>query len=52
MFGSGCGCWVDVVPVVPCVVVPVVLVVPVVPALEPVVVWAPPPTEPFAAICC
>ena len=27
------------------------LVVPVV-APEPVVVWAPPPTEPFAAICC
>jgi hypothetical protein len=49
VFGSG---WVDVVPVVPWVVVPVVPVVPVLLALEPVAVWAPPPTEPFAAICC
>ena len=46
--GSGCGCWV-VVPVEPCVLVPVVPVV--VPVVEPEV-WAPPPTEPFAAICC
>ena len=34
------------------VVVVVVVAVPVVPEVEPVVVWAPPPTLPFAAICC